>query len=230
MANVYKVYHLPTSDLQLLAFLAGKFAALRLSALTISAASFSSTFEYESAFSASQWVARLRRPQIHNFVTVSYAPDSKPEERTIDRGDWVGSATLLGPLSKADYELVQSGGPEIGEDDVESKWTLTAVYNTPAHRRKGVAKMLINHVIDFSKNAGGGRRSRIRIMIHPHNLVVKNLYDGLDFKLAGLVTLAEAHVCNGNEDLLPEDGGKSDPEHYHRRTAVAMERIANFVH
>lgn len=229
MAYVYKVYHLPTSDPQLLAFLAGKFAALRLSALTVSAISFSSTFAYESGFSASKWVARLSRPRLHTFVAVAYASESKPEEQTIDRGDWVGSATLMGPLPKAKYELVESGGPEIGEDDVETKWALTAVYNSPSHRRKGVAKMLISNAIHFTEAEGSGRRSRIRIMIHPDNIVVKNLYDGLGFELAGLVTLAEAHICNGDEDLLPEDGGKSDPERYHRRAGIAMERVTSCV-
>ncbi len=45
MAYIYKIHHLPTSDPTLFPFLAGKFASLRLSALTVSASAFSSTFE-----------------------------------------------------------------------------------------------------------------------------------------------------------------------------------------
>lgn len=101
----YKVHHVPISDENLLAFLAGKFASLRLSALTVSAAAFSSTFEIESAFTASQWIERLKRPMIHTFVAVAYGQGTAPERQTIDAGDFIGSATLVGPFSKDDYEV-----------------------------------------------------------------------------------------------------------------------------
>lgn len=223
MSYIYKIHHLPTSDAALLAFLAGKFASLRLSALTVSPAAFSSTFNIESAFTAPQWIARLTRQHVHTFVAVAYAPSAKPEDQTIDAGDWVGSATLLGPTPKSKWHLPESGGPEPGEDDVESKWQMTAIYNSPEHRGKGLAKMLIKAAIDFA--AGEEMKARIRIMIHPDNAVVKKLYDGLGFVDAGRTTLAEAYISNFDEDMVPADGGKSDPERYWSRRGLIMERL-----
>jgi GNAT superfamily N-acetyltransferase len=225
MSYIYKIHHLPTSDPALLAFLAGKFAALRLSALTVSPGAFSSTFAIESAFTATQWIARLKRQNVHNFIAVAYAPSTKPVEQTIDAGDWVGSATLLGPFSKSRYHLTESGGPQPGDDDAESKWQMTAVYNSPEHRGKGVAKMLIQGGLDFAETAGDGRKTRARIMIHPDNAVVKKLYEGLGFVDAGNCTLAEAIISNMDEDMLPPDLGKSNPEKYGIRRGLIMERL-----
>lgn len=222
----YKIHHVPTSDDQLLPFLAGKFASLRLSALSVSAGAFSSTFEIESAFISSQWIKRLKRPLVHTFVAVAYGSDTPPEKQTIDAGDWIGSATLLGPFPKDVYELKESGGPVIESDDVETRWQMTAVYNSPAHRGRGIAKMLICGALDFaSEQSGKDRSTRVRIMIHPNNVVVKKLYDGLGFVDAGNVTLAEAYFSNGDTELLPADGGASDPEKYHWRGGLIMERL-----
>lgn len=172
MSYIYKIHHLPTYDPTLLAFLAGKFSSLRLTALTVSASAFSSTFAIESAFAASQWITRLQRPGFNTFIAVAYSPDTNPELQTIDGGDWVGSGTLLGPTPKAIFDLPKSGGPEAEEDDFESKWQMCAVFNAPEHRGKGIAKMLINEAMDFAaREAGEGRQSRVRIIIHHENLV-----------------------------------------------------------
>ena len=227
MSYIYKIHHLPTSDPALLAFLAGKFAALRLSALTVSASSFSSTFEIESAFNAPHWVKRLQRPSTHFFIAVAYSPNAPPEQQTIDAGDWVGSVTLLGAFPKDKFELTKSGGTVIGEDDVESKWQITAVYSSPGHRGKGLAKLLIRGAEEFAtREAGERKRCRMRIMIHPDNAVVKKLYYDLGFVDAGMCTLAEAYISNGDSEMLPPDGGASEPERYDRRAGLVMEKVS----
>lgn len=138
----------------------------------MSAEAFSSTFAIESTLKASQWISRLSRPEVNTFIAVAYAPGTSLEKQTIDAGDWVGSATLLGPRTKVEFDLPKSGGPEIGGDEAERKWQMCAVYNNPEHRGKGLAKMLINGAVDFAtKEAGVGRRSRVRIIIHHDNLV-----------------------------------------------------------
>jgi GNAT superfamily N-acetyltransferase len=227
MPYTYKIHLLPASDPDLFPFLAGKFASLRLSALTVSTAAFSSKFEIESAFTALDWIERLQRPFVHYFIAVGYAPDAKPEQQTIDVGDWIGCATLIGPITKEAYELPESGGPEIGGDHVETKWHMTAVYNTPLHRGKGIAKMLINDALKFAADESGKeRKSRMRIMVHPRNIVVKKLYEGFGFVDAGKCTLAEAYICNGDANMLPLDGGTSEPEKYHTRHGIIMERVS----
>jgi GNAT superfamily N-acetyltransferase len=225
MPHVYKVHLLSASDPALLPFLAGKFASLRLSALTVSAPAFSSTFEIESAFTASDWIVRVQRPSVNYLIAVAYASNTSLEQQTIDRGDWIGSATLIGPITKEAYELRESGGPEIGEDDVETRWQMTAVFNAPQHRGKGIAKMLINEALEFAAKESNGRESRTRIMIHPKNIVVKKLYEGLDFVGAGKCTLAEAYISNGGASMLPLEGGTSDPEKYLNRLGTIMEKV-----
>ncbi|KAH9220437.1 hypothetical protein DL95DRAFT_383367 [Leptodontidium sp. 2 PMI_412] len=227
MAYTYKIHHLPASDPILLPFLAGKFASLRLSALTVSGPAFSSTFEIESIFTSSQWISRLQRPLLHTFVAVAYAANTPPELQTIDVGDWIGSATLLGPFTKDIFTIPESGGPEVGDDDVESKWQMTAVYNSPLHRGKGIAKMLIQSAMEFASQEVKRKGSRVRIMIHPRNVLVKKLYEGLGFVDAGNCTLAEAYLSNGDAEMLPADGVASDPEKYHVRLGIIMMRVAS---
>ncbi|TVY82001.1 hypothetical protein LSUE1_G002896 [Lachnellula suecica] len=223
MSHIYKVHHIPTSNSNLLPFLAGKFASLRLSALSVSRTSFSSTFELESKFTASEWIDRLQRRGVETFVAVAYSPDTMPEHQTVDTGDWVGSVTLLGPTPKSIYDLPNSGGPSIGDDDVEDKWQICRLYNSPEHRRKGIAKMLINGAMEYSaKEAGVGRQSRVRLGIHPDNVLIKMLYDGLGFVDAGNCTLHDAFIINGDSDLLPEDGGASQPGVYHNPLGLLM--------
>jgi GNAT superfamily N-acetyltransferase len=226
MSYVYRVHLLPTSDLTLLPFLAGKFASLRLSALTVSAPAFSSTFEIESGFNAPDWIARLQRPLVHYLIAVAYVADTSLEHQSIDKGDWIGSATLIGPITKAAYTIVESGGPAPEGDDVESRWQMTAVFNAPQHRGKGIAKMLIRGALNFATHESKGRKSRTRIMIHPRNIVVKKLYEGLGFEDAGKCTLAEAYISNGDSNMLPSDGGKSDPEKYLNRLGTIMEKVS----
>ncbi len=225
MEYIYKVHRLPTSDPKLLALLAMKFSALRLIALTVSAAAFSSTFEIESAFSAQTWIERLSRPNLNTFIAVAYAPSTPLSKQTIDAGEWVGSATLLGPYPKSIYEIPESGGPESKDDVIETKWQMTSVYNSPAHRGKGVANMLIAGAIDYATLASKEKGMRMRIMIHPDNAVVKTMYEKFGFVDAGNCTLAEVYMSNGDGNLVPADGGASHPEKYHSRRGLIMEKV-----
>lgn len=86
MAYIFKTHHIPTSEETLLPFLAGKFAALRLSALAASPTAFSSTFEVESAFTAGKWIERLQRISIRYFIAVDYPANTPTELQTIDTG------------------------------------------------------------------------------------------------------------------------------------------------
>jgi len=171
--------------------------------------------------------SRLERLRVHTFIAVAYSLDTKSEDQVIDAGDWIGSAAVLGPYSEAEFKLPESGGQEIGSDEVESKWQMTAVYNSPLHRGKGVAKLLVKGALDFTSReaAKEGRKSRMRIMIKPDNIVVKKLYYGLGFEDAGKCTLAEAFIVNGDEDMLPADGGASQPDKYHNRLGLIMEKV-----
>jgi GNAT superfamily N-acetyltransferase len=227
MSYIYKIHRLPTSDPLQLAFLAGRFSSLRLSALTTSPNAFATTFADESKLTSSQWVSRLIRPLVHTFIAIAYSSDTAPEDQVIDAGDWIGSATVLGPLLKAKYELPESGGEAPESDEKESKWQMTAVYNSPLHRGKGVAKLLIEDAVKFTEEEAKkeGNGNRMRIMIKPDNVVVKKMYGGLGFVDAGMCTLAEAFEANGDEGMVPADGGKSQPEKWNNRLGLIMEKV-----
>lgn len=42
---------------------------------------------------------------------------------------------------------------------------------------------------------------------------------------AGNCTLAEAFLSNGDREMLPPDGGDSEPEKYHARQGIIMNKV-----
>lgn len=96
MAPVYQVHRVPTDDPILSAFLAGRLAALRLQALTLSPAAFGGPFVFDifAQMPYTTWIERLQRPRFHTFVAIAYPEGTAEEEQTVDRGDLVGTATL----------------------------------------------------------------------------------------------------------------------------------------
>ncbi|KAL3423329.1 GNAT family [Phlyctema vagabunda] len=225
MSFIYSVHRLP-SDSPDLAFFAGRFSALRLNALAASPDSFSSNFTIESAITPADWIARVSQPQKHIFLCVAHPPDTPAEQQTLNRGEWVGKVTLLGPLSKHSFELPKSGrgdaGP-LGAEDDETRWQMTALYTSAAHRGRGLAKMLIAGAVQFASTEGRPEPARVRIFINPTNGLVKRLYESLGFIIAGTVTLKEAFRQNGDASLLPADGGVSDPEKWDTWVGTIME-------
>lgn len=133
-------------------------------------------------------------------------------------GEWVGAGTVFGPVPKVAYELApESRSPETGADGEETKWQMTALYTSPEHRGKGLAKNLIEGVKTYARThtlsiLPLSKRIRLRIMIRPDNVVVCSLYSTLGFLDAGRATGREAFVANGDEGLVilkmagPEDG------------------------
>lgn len=137
----------------------------------------------------------------------------------------IGSATVIGPTAKLLYDLPESGGPEVGSDDMETKWQMTSVYSSPSHRGKGVAKLLILGALDYVEKVSKGKGTRMRIMIHPDNAVVRTLYANIGFVDAGNCTLAEGYIGNGDADMLPADQGRSQPEKYWARQGLVMVKV-----
>jgi len=119
---------------------------------------------------------------------------------TEDYGDlgseWVGIATLIGPVPKTSFQL--SGAPQGGTDEEETRWQMTRLFTSPAHRGQGLANKIIQSATTYgrhyslslsrtpsSKNTF--QQFRLRIMIHP-NTVVVSLYSKQGFVDAGRAT------------------------------------------
>ena len=96
MLWIYKIHRVPTDDPTLSAFLAGKLTALRLQALSGSPAAFGGEFVLEifSEMSYTTWIQRLERPNVHTFIAVAYPEGTTENDKTIDRGNIVGTAVL----------------------------------------------------------------------------------------------------------------------------------------
>ncbi|KAJ7465028.1 hypothetical protein FB451DRAFT_428068 [Mycena latifolia] len=190
------------------ASLAEKYAALRLEALLTSPKAFASSHAIESKFTPEEWAARIWKDDVVVLVCVAHPVAQDAQPRTLV-GDWVGSAILRGPLSADDYALPpESGAPPVDSDDVETKWQMTAVFASGAHRGRGLGKMLIQAGKDYAMAQTVDTRAglvsrwpakvRLRVMIHPDNLVVLALYSTTGFVDAGRTTGKEAYRTNGD--------------------------------
>lgn len=102
---------------------------------------------------------------------------------------------------------------------------MTAVFNAPEHRGKGIAKLLVLGAMGYVTEMSASKASRLRIMIKPTNALVKTMYSRLGFVDAGKMTLAEAYNANMETDMFPVDGGASNPGKYHSRMGLIMEKI-----
>ncbi|KAJ7648545.1 hypothetical protein B0H17DRAFT_1102940 [Mycena rosella] len=183
------------------ASIAQRYATLRLEALLTSPKAFASSHAIESTFTLEEWAACIWKDDRVVLVCVAHpaSQDAEGAEGSPLTGDWVGSAILRGPLSARDYALPPEGGaPPVGMDDVETKWQMTAVFASAAHRGRGIGKMLIQAGKDYALKQTANPRAGLRVMIHPDNLVVLSLYSATGFVDAGRTTGKEAYRTNGD--------------------------------
>lgn len=198
----YRVHHIPKDDSILLSYLAGKFASLKLNAVQVEKAAFSANFELEAKSTFTSRIEKLKLPHVNTFIAIAYPYGTPIEEQTVDRGDFIGCATLLGPIPKISYEYPECGGPIIGNDEEETKWHMTGVYSNPNHRGHGVGKLFINSACEFAVEQSKGKASRVRANVHPSNVKALDLYYKLGFERAGTCNRFEA--VRSNEEELPE--------------------------
>ena len=115
--------------------------------------------------------------------------------------------------------------PPVIPDQEEEKWQMLSLFTLPTHRGKGVAKSLCLEVFRWLRenkapdNQPRPNQIRVRIIVKHDNTATFKLYEGLGFTHAGRSTLAEALVANGDEELVPVDGG--GPK-YQERTGLIM--------
>ncbi|EPE33437.1 hypothetical protein GLAREA_06450 [Glarea lozoyensis ATCC 20868] len=156
---ITRIHTLPTSPSDpLTPFLLGKYVSLRLNALLTSPSSFASTHALESMHPYSYWSTRLSSPTTTILVAVSYPPYTPPYLQTLDRGDFIGMTTLLGPTPSSTYSIPLSGFLPL-PDSQETKWHMCAVYLDPLYRGQGIGKLLVNFAVQFAvaRSQGEGR-------------------------------------------------------------------------
>lgn len=222
----YKTYRLDPHSPNI-NFLAGKYASLSQRALTVDPGSFGVAYSTESAFSPSDYLARVSRPNVHLFVCVAHSSTLPEDQHTIEYGHWVGMITQIGPTPKEAFWMKLYGGAEPLDDALETKWHQTSTWIDPAHRGRGVAKQTIEAAVAYAAESMTGTvtQARIRAITGPDNMLSKALYGGRGFPVAGKCTILEAMVANGNSQY-PFHGRTDWPEEIMKaRIGVVMERI-----
>ncbi|KZP21902.1 hypothetical protein FIBSPDRAFT_787712 [Athelia psychrophila] len=241
LTYTYKVVPLPSPVSQNahpanLASLAKRYSELRLAILLSAPSSFASSHAIESILTQEQWEQRVWRKGVTVFVCIARPVVTEtaevPEFGDFD-GEWVGAATVFGPVPKADYQLVpEAGSPEAGADEEETKWQMTALFTSPEHRGKGLGKSLIKGAKDYAgiqthRLLPTAKTFRLRIMAHPKNVMVVALYSQLGFMDVGRATGREAFVTNGDATLITAkmEGSEDVRNLLAQRTAIAMEYL-----
>lgn len=233
----YTVLRIPTQSTRL-SELVNKLRDTRLAALQAEPGGFAVKYEDEILHHASVWLRRLTGPLTEILVcvaTIEPLKDGDEDEDTLLKGDWVGLATLNGPIPYSAYQLPESGQPVSERPELETRWHMCNLYTSQAHRGRGLAKRLINASIasaqEHTRNLEGGAnmKARIRLFCNPSKAHVVGLYKGIGFSEAGLCTLREAFIANGDESLIPDDIGDSEESRYTwlRRYGLAMERVVD---
>ncbi|KAG9192176.1 hypothetical protein G6011_10910 [Alternaria panax] len=237
MGNMYDTIRLPKdTDGMTLNAPATKFRAFKLHALKVAPAAFPAEFDSESRLPQSTRLSRITEPSTTILICVATAKDKDKEPpMSVDRqlrilldGEWTGTFTMIGPVSRNDYIWPKSGQPEPGPEGSETRWQLTSLFTLPAYRGHGIAKRLTEAAIKFGKLAsdemgrasGRDLRTRIRLVVHLDNTGVVKMYEKFGFVDSARMTVAEARIANGAADVVPR---YADPKKWHTRFGVAMD-------
>ncbi|KAF7326170.1 N-acetyltransferase domain-containing protein [Mycena kentingensis (nom. inval.)] len=178
-----------------LADLAERYAAIRLEALQAAPHAFASSFALESQLTPEQWAAKVWRDDIVLLICLARPVGSNDDSEEL----WAGSAVLRGPLSATDYAFPpESKFPALRSDAEETRWQMTAVYTSTAHRGHGLGGMLIQAAKDYAARFSGQRTVRLRAVVHPDNLVAVVVYTRTGFRDVARTTGKEAYRTNGD--------------------------------
>jgi ribosomal protein S18 acetylase RimI-like enzyme len=130
------------------------FKAVRLRALQESPSAFGSTYAREAKFSAAEWLARLER--------------------------WNGEKGV-GFLALDGLDACGIAGALLDLED-SSRAQLVSMWTAPAHRQKGVGRLLVNAVFDWAKKL---KVETITLMVVSNNEPAASFYKRLGFSMTG---------------------------------------------
>ncbi|KAF7317381.1 N-acetyltransferase domain-containing protein [Mycena chlorophos] len=188
-----------------LAAIAQRYATFRIEALTTSPKAFGSTLALETGFTAEQWAAKIWRADAVVIVCVAHPRDVAPNASSA-ACIWVASAILRGPMSVEEYRLSPASTDVVlGTDEDETRWQMTAVFASAAHRGRGLGKLLIqgakDHALAYTSSrtqSSSTQRVRVRALVHPDNATVLGLYAKMGFVDVARTTGKEAYRTNGD--------------------------------
>ncbi|RAK74978.1 GNAT family N-acetyltransferase [Aspergillus fijiensis CBS 313.89] len=227
-AYEYTFFRIPKDDT--LRASAQKYQQLRLRALCVAPASFSSTYEIEAVIPEDGWVSRLALNGKETFICAATpCTGNRDPASTQEGGDqsiWVGQLTLRA-LRPEEFILPEESGQkrptlltaEPGQEG-EELWQMLSLFTLPDYRGCGLGKRLCQEALKYlASYRSSPSKVWVRLMVKPENQATVGLYRGLGFGVSGKCTLAEALVANGDAELLPAD---VSGEKYSSRSGLIM--------
>ena len=167
-------------------------------------------YDQESALAMSVWETRLKLCAA-TVVCVATTNLALSDEDTLLQGEWVGFASIRGPM---DYDTYYPN-PEMGQvvpDDPASelRWHVFDLYTLPAHRQRGLAKKLFVGCVDLAVELSttlrsqNKRRARLRLFVNSRNIWLVQWYKLMGFTVSGKATPIEGYIVNGISESIPE--------------------------
>ena len=218
-----------------------KFKLLRLDALISAPASFVSNHTHEQGFSDIEWTERITDPSRHHLICTEVGQaqvggnDRQPVNPTSDEDEWVGMVTLIGPLTREQFNYQGRIGPPFGDDGEETRWDLVGLYIKSQHRCKEAAIAIHEAVLDYlrtntdelletvlNSRTGVEKPKRARVAgskPSPDSLLI-DFYTLLGGYETVWVSRAEALKIAGNEELI-----NKCEEEQNMESVLIMEKI-----
>ena len=219
-----------------------KLKALRLDALQLEPASFTTSYEDESQFSDDDWERWVSGHMQHHMICKYVAHQfGDLEARDLEQAEsmepeWVGMFTLRGPLSREQYSVVKArNGPDLGSDEDETRWCIANLYVQSKHRGAEMSAAIHEAVLDvlrvwtdeiletvFDETTGLEKPKRARIggAVQTQHPTLTSMYQALGACEVGDIDRAEARRFRGSDAVVGVHGGEKDTERM-----VAMERV-----
>ncbi|KAJ7221045.1 acyl-CoA N-acyltransferase [Mycena haematopus] len=158
--SAYEVFRIPVPPAEQDVI---KYSQLRLLGLKTNQEAFGSTFEGESKNTYEQWKTRIDNKERFTIIARSVSDNVAGEE-------WVGTASILTPGVWANSTL--------------TTYAIVGMWVHPEHRRKGIAKKLLEFGIEWVRRRAEGisdEGRRLTLEVHRPNQGAKALYDKLGF-------------------------------------------------
>ncbi|KAJ5682415.1 hypothetical protein N7462_005580 [Penicillium macrosclerotiorum] len=206
MDPILKFCFFRISKTENIALSARKYRDLRLKALLASPASFSSTYEIESAFTDAEWIKLLTADGRETFICATICPQDDTQQGS-HHAEWVGQVTIRGPLThelslqNCTLEEANASGTINGYE----RWQMLSLFTFSQFRGQGLGKRLCQETFGFIKAyRSQPDTAQVCLIVKSDNLTAIKLYERLGFHHAGRCTLVDALIANG-EDLIPAD-------------------------
>ena len=208
-----------------------RFKTLRLDALISAPTSFVSNYGHEQSFTDNEWVERITDPSRHHLICTrrghgkTSGDDRQPVNPTSDDAEWVGMLTLLGPLTREQYNIQSRKGPSLGNDAEETRWHLVGLYVKSEDRCKEVAIAIHEAVLEYLRtstdelletvfDARTGiekpKRARVAGSKPSPDSLLADLYTSLGGYEIGWAGRAEALRIAGNAELTDKGEDRAD--------------------